>query len=49
MGVIIYMRIDSLNIVKEVLEEVRVKIFKDYGKDYLFFKVKVYFSKNKNV
>ncbi|MUU18230.1 type I DNA topoisomerase [Helicobacter pylori] len=48
MGVITYMRTDSLNIAKEALEEVRNKILKDYGKDYLPPKAKVYSSKNKN-
>lgn len=48
MGVITYMRTDSLNIAKEALEEARNKIFKDYGKDYLPPKSKVYSSKNKN-
>ncbi|WP_120942656.1 type I DNA topoisomerase [Helicobacter pylori] len=48
MGVITYMRTDSLNIAKEALEEARNKIFKDYGKDYLPPKAKVYSSKNKN-
>ncbi|MFA4805577.1 type I DNA topoisomerase [Helicobacter pylori] len=48
MGVITYMRTDSLNIAKEALEEARNKILKDYGKDYLPPKAKVYFSKNKN-
>ncbi|GAA8344436.1 type I DNA topoisomerase [Helicobacter pylori] len=48
MGVITYMRTDSLNIAKEALEEARNKILKDYGKDYLSPKAKVYSSKNKN-
>ncbi len=48
MGVITYMRTDSLNIAKEALEETRNKILKDYGKDYLPPKAKVYSSKNKN-
>ncbi|WQX66816.1 type I DNA topoisomerase [Helicobacter pylori] len=48
MGVITYMRTDSLNIAKEALEEARTKILKDYGKDYLPPKAKVYSSKNKN-
>ncbi|MGL2556169.1 type I DNA topoisomerase [Helicobacter pylori] len=48
MGVITYMRTDSLNITKEALEEARTKILKDYGKDYLPPKAKVYSSKNKN-
>ncbi|GAA7049928.1 type I DNA topoisomerase [Helicobacter pylori] len=48
MGVITYMRTDSLNIAKEALEEARNKILKDYGKDYLPSKAKVYSSKNKN-
>ncbi|MUU43667.1 type I DNA topoisomerase [Helicobacter pylori] len=47
-GVITYMRTDSLNIAKEALEEARAKILKDYGKDYLPPKAKVYSSKNKN-
>ncbi|MCQ2699244.1 type I DNA topoisomerase [Helicobacter pylori] len=48
MGVITYMRTDSLNIAKEALEEARNKILKDYGKDYLPPKAKVYSSKIKN-
>ncbi len=48
MGVITYMRTDSLNIAKEALEEARNKILKDYSKDYLPPKAKVYSSKNKN-
>ncbi|MCQ2705129.1 type I DNA topoisomerase [Helicobacter pylori] len=48
MGVITYMRTDSLNIAKEALKEARAKILKDYGKDYLPPKAKVYSSKNKN-
>ncbi|MFP6130982.1 type I DNA topoisomerase [Helicobacter pylori] len=48
MGVITYMRTDSLNIAKEALEEARAKILKDYSKDYLPPKAKVYSSKNKN-
>ncbi|WRA17586.1 type I DNA topoisomerase [Helicobacter pylori] len=48
MGVITYMRTDSLNIAKEALEEARAKILKDYGKDYLPPKAKVYSNKNKN-
>ncbi|RKV19534.1 type I DNA topoisomerase [Helicobacter pylori] len=48
MGVITYMRTDSLNIAKEALEGARAKILKDYGKDYLPPKAKVYSSKNKN-
>ncbi|GAA8167630.1 type I DNA topoisomerase [Helicobacter pylori] len=48
MGVITYMRTDSLNIAKEALEEARAKILKDYGRDYLPPKAKVYSSKNKN-
>ncbi len=48
MGVITYMRTDSLNIAKEALEEARAKILKDYGKDYLPPKAKIYSSKNKN-
>ncbi|GAA8322944.1 type I DNA topoisomerase [Helicobacter pylori] len=48
MGVITYMRTDSLNIAKEALEEARNKILKDYGKDYLPPKAKAYSSKNKS-
>ncbi|MGL2848689.1 type I DNA topoisomerase [Helicobacter pylori] len=48
MGVITYMRTDSLNIAKEALEEARNKILRDYGKDYLPPKAKIYSSKNKN-
>ncbi|AFI03645.1 type I DNA topoisomerase [Helicobacter cetorum] len=48
MGVITYMRTDSLNIAKEAIQEARAKILKDYGKDYLPPKAKVYASKNKS-
>ncbi|AFI05707.1 type I DNA topoisomerase [Helicobacter cetorum] len=48
MGVITYMRTDSLNIAKEAIEEARAKILKDYGNNYLPPKAKVYTSKSKS-
>ncbi|EAK3365495.1 type I DNA topoisomerase [Campylobacter lari] len=47
MGVITYMRTDSLNIAKEALEEVRKLIKSDFGKEYLPSKVNIYTSKSK--
>jgi DNA topoisomerase-1 len=47
MGVITYMRTDSLNIAKEALEGAREQILKQYGKAYLPEKPKYYSTKNK--
>ncbi len=47
MGVITYMRTDSLNIAKEAIEEVRKTIQKSFGKEYLSPKVKYYTTKSK--
>ncbi len=47
MGVITYMRTDSLNIAKEALEEVRKLIKSDFGKEYLPSKTNIYTTKSK--
>ncbi|MCR8687144.1 type I DNA topoisomerase [Campylobacter sp. 1569] len=47
MGVITYMRTDSLNIAKEALEEVRRLIKNDFGKEYLPSKANIYTTKSK--
>ncbi|EGK8076932.1 type I DNA topoisomerase [Campylobacter lari] len=47
MGVITYMRTDSLNIAKEALEEVRKLIKSDFGKEYLPSKANIYTTKSK--
>lgn len=47
MGVITYMRTDSLNIAKEALVEVRKIIKKNYGEKYLPQKANIYTSKSK--
>ena len=48
MGVITYMRTDSLNVAKEAQEEARAMIAKLYGKAYIPLKPKVYATKSKN-
>ena len=47
MGVITYMRTDSLNIAKEAIEDVRKTIEKSFGKEYLSPKIKYYTTKSK--
>ncbi len=47
MGVITYMRTDSLNIAKEAIKECRKSIEKRFGKEYLSQKEKVYSTKSK--
>lgn len=47
MGVITYMRTDSLNIAKEAIESARSQILKDYGKAYLPEKPRFYANKSK--
>ena len=47
MGVITYMRTDSLNVAKEAIEGAREQILNTYGKDYLPEKPKYYKSKAK--
>ncbi len=47
MGVITYMRTDSLNIAKEAINEVRKSIKERFGDDYLSEKVKYYTTKSK--
>ncbi|TKX31126.1 type I DNA topoisomerase [Campylobacter estrildidarum] len=47
MGVITYMRTDSLNLAKEAVDKVRKLIQKDFGKDYLPSKANVYVTKAK--
>jgi len=47
MGVITYMRTDSLNIAKEAIDEVRKTIQKKFGKEYLSPKIKNYTTKSK--
>ena len=47
MGVITYMRTDSLNVAKEAIEGAREHILSTYGKDYLPEKPKYYKSKAK--
>ena len=47
MGVITYMRTDSLNVAKEAIEGAREHILSAYGKDYLPEKPKYYKSKAK--
>ncbi|MBZ7939523.1 type I DNA topoisomerase [Campylobacter sp. W0014] len=47
MGVITYMRTDSLNLAKEAVDKVRKLIQKDFGKDYVPSKANVYVTKAK--
>ena len=47
MGIITYMRTDSLNIAKEAQDAARETILKTYGKNYLPAKPKTYTSKSK--
>ncbi len=47
MGVITYMRTDSLNLAKEAVESVRELIESSFGKEYLPQKAKSYISKSK--
>lgn len=47
MGVITYMRTDSLNIAKEAQDAAREAILKRYGEEYLPAKPKIYTSKSK--
>ena len=47
MGVITYMRTDSLNVAKEAIESARSQILKDYGKAYLPEKPRFYANKSK--
>ena len=47
MGVITYMRTDSLNLAKEAVEEAREFISQNFGDEYLPSKPKVYTSKSK--
>lgn len=47
MGVITYMRTDSLNIAQEALEAAREQILKQYGKEYLPKEAKYYSTKSK--
>ena len=47
MGVITYMRTDSLNLAKEAVDKVRKLIQKDFGKDYLPSKANIYITKAK--
>jgi DNA topoisomerase-1 len=47
MGVITYMRTDSLNIAKEAIEGARKKILEDFGEEYLPKSPKYYKSKSK--
>ncbi|MBZ7955952.1 type I DNA topoisomerase [Campylobacter molothri] len=47
MGVITYMRTDSLNLAKEAVDKVRKLIQKGFGKDYLPSKANIYVTKAK--
>ena len=47
MGVITYMRTDSLNLAKEAVEEARAFISNNFGEKYLPSKPKIYTSKSK--
>ena len=48
MGVITYMRTDSLNIAQEAIEAIRKKIKDDFGEKYLPRQSKIYKTKNKS-
>ncbi|PAF54344.1 DNA topoisomerase I [Helicobacter sp. 13S00482-2] len=48
MGIITYMRTDSLNIAKEAQDSAREKILKDFGEKYIPSKPKQYSTKNKS-
>lgn len=48
MGVITYMRTDSLNIAKEAQDAAKEILLRDYGKDYIPKVTKNYANKNKN-
>lgn len=48
MGIITYMRTDSLNIAKEAVEAARKKIKSEFGDSYLPAKPKIYTAKNKS-
>lgn len=47
MGAITYMRTDSLNLSEEAIKSAREQIAKDYGKEYLPTKARVYETKSK--
>lgn len=47
MGAITYMRTDSLNLSEEAIKAAREQINKDYGKEYVPSKARVYETKNK--
>lgn len=48
MGVITYMRTDSLNIAKEAQKKAKEILLRDYGEKFVPKKAKIYTSKNKN-
>lgn len=47
-GLITYMRTDSVNLAQEALNEIREFIVKQYGKDYLPDEARIYKTKSKN-